>query len=114
MCSRGAQSGVLPSLNNEVGLAHSNRAFLLFLLCLFTFHFLFLALCLFDLLEDEALPLLVKFSFAFVEISLDTEEHGTHLGQPVRVYDCYTVHVLLGGHHQLVVYHVLGNIAEAE
>lgn len=43
---------------------------------------------------------------------LDREEHGTQLGQPIAIDSGGTLHVLLGGHNQLVVDHIVGRCAE--
>ena len=38
---------------------------------------------------------------------LDAVEHGPQLGQPLTVDGGHVLHVLLAGHHQLVVHHVI-------
>lgn len=45
---------------------------------------------------------------------LDREEHGPELGQPAAVHRRDAVHVLLAGHHELVVHHVVRRRAQAE
>jgi len=41
---------------------------------------------------------------------LDGEEHGPELGQPLAVDGRHAAHVLLVGHHQLVVAHVVRGV----
>ena len=44
---------------------------------------------------------------------LYAEKHRTRLRQPVRLNRRDALHVLLAGHHQLVVYDVVGGVPEA-
>jgi len=43
---------------------------------------------------------------------LDREEHGAHGLEPVRIDGRDTLHVLLGGEHQLVIHHVIRRVSE--
>mmetsp|Transcript_33920 Transcript_33920/g.85062 ORF Transcript_33920/g.85062 Transcript_33920/m.85062 type:complete len:319 (+) Transcript_33920:351-1307(+) len=44
---------------------------------------------------------------------LNAEEHGAQLRQPLGVHRCHALHVLLAGHHQLVVADVVRRVAQA-
>ena len=47
------------------------------------------------------------FLFVFTFGVIDGEEHRTHLSKPLGIDRGDSAHVLLGGHHQLVVYDIV-------
>lgn len=59
------------------------------------------------------MPLNIAYQYSLASL-LDTEEHGSEFGQPPAVDGGHAVHVLLGGHHELVVHDVVGRVPEPE
>ena len=48
------------------------------------------------------------------DFTFNGEKHGPQLCEPLGVHCSHTLHVLLGGQHQLVVHEVVGRVAQAK
>ena len=69
-------------------------------------------------LKSDPLNLTFELTRALRCICLAThtlcwEKHGTHLGKPVGVCSCHTLHILLWGHDQFVVDNIVRSEAQS-